>query len=147
MDQIIDKFGIDWKIFSAEILNFLILLAILSLVFYKKIFSIIEERQKKIDEGLTRAEEADKIVAEAENKKVEIISEARKEAEEKVLKSVEIGKNKKEDIIQKAKNESERIVDSARKSGLEEKEKIISSSKEDIAKMIVLGAEKVLAQK
>ena len=147
MDQIINKFGIDWKIFSAEILNFLILLAFLSLVFYKKIFSVIEERQKKIDEGLTRAEEADKIVAEAENKKIEIISEARKEAEEKVLKAVEIGKNKKEDIIQKAKNESERIINSAKKSGLEEKEKIISSSKEDITKMIVLGAEKVLAEK
>ena len=51
MDQIIEKFGIDWKIFTAEIVNFLLLLAILSYFFYKKIFSVIEERQNKINEG------------------------------------------------------------------------------------------------
>ncbi|HIP21853.1 MAG TPA: ATP F0F1 synthase subunit B, partial [Candidatus Pacebacteria bacterium] len=32
---------------TAEIVNFLVLLAILSFVFYRKIFSVIEERQNK----------------------------------------------------------------------------------------------------
>ena len=147
MDQIIEKFGIDWKIFSAEIVNFLIVVFILGYFFYKKIFSVIEERQKKIDEGLTKAEKAEKILEEAENKKSEIISEARKEAAEKINKGVELGQKKKDSIILKAKDESQRIVNNARKKGEEEKENIISSSKEEIAKMIVLGAEKILSNK
>jgi len=147
MDQIIEKFGIDWKIFSAEIVNFLIVVFILGYFFYKKIFSVIEERQKKIDEGLTKAEKAEEILEEAENKKSEIISEARKEAAEKINKGVELGQKKKDSIILKAKDESQRIVNNARKKGEEEKENIISSSKEEIAKMIVLGAEKILSNK
>lgn len=147
MDQIIEKFGIDWKIFTAEIVNFLVLLTILSLVFYKKIFSVIEERQKKIDEGLKKAEEAEDILNDANEEKKDIIAEARNEAAKKINKAVSIGQIKKDNIISKAKVESERIVNGARKNGEEEKERIIVSSKNEIAKMIVLGAEKVLSNK
>jgi len=132
---------------TAEIVNFLVLLAILSFVFYRKIFSVIEERQNKINDGLKKAEEAEEILEDAENEKKNIISEARIEAVLKINKAVEIGQTKKDSIVSKAKKESERIINSARKSGEEEKDKIISSSKNDIAKMIVLGAEKVLAEK
>jgi len=145
--EFIEKFGIDWKILTAEIVNFLVLLAILSFVFYRKIFSVIEERQNKINDGLKKAEEAEEILEDAENEKKNIISEARIEAVLKINKAVEIGQTKKDSIVSKAKKESERIINSARKSGEEEKDKIISSSKNDIAKMIVLGAEKVLAEK
>ena len=144
MNQIIDKFGIDWKIFSAEIVNILALIAILSYFLYKKIFIIIEERQKKIDEGLTRAEEGEKILEEAEEKKKEILKEANRELSEKIEKGVELGNKKKEDIISKAKQEAEKILNNARNNAKEEKEQIISSSKNEISKMVVLGVEKIL---
>ena len=147
MQEIINKFGIDWKIFSAEIVNFLVLLAILSLVFYKKIFSIVEERQKKINEGLDKSERADMELKEAKEKKKEIILNARKEAKDKIKEAIENAKEKENEILTLAREEEVKIKINAVKDGEQIKQKIINSSKDEIAKIIVLGAEKILSNK
>ena len=147
MEKIIEILGIDWKLFSAEIINFLILLGIIWWILYKYVFKIIEERQEKIDDGLKKSEEAEKVLNEAKNEKAEIIAEAREEAKKKIEKGIELGKVKKESIIEKAKREASSFLEKAKKNGIDEKEKIINSSKDEIAKMAILGAERILKEK
>jgi len=91
MSSFIGQFGIDWKLFLSQLVNFLLILIILSFFVYKPVLKIIKERNKKIKEGLDKAEEAgirlkeidtigkEKIKA-AENKSMEMIKATENEA-------------------------------------------------------------------
>ncbi|MEK9178109.1 MAG: ATP synthase F0 subunit B, partial [Patescibacteria group bacterium] len=56
---IIGQLGINWKLFLSQAVNFFILLIVLRAFVYKPLIQVIEKRNKKIKEGLEKAEEAD----------------------------------------------------------------------------------------
>jgi F-type H+-transporting ATPase subunit b len=91
MNAFIGQFGIDWKLFLSQLVNFALILIILTVFVYKPVIKIIKERNKKIKEGLDKAEEAgvrlkeiDVIgkekIKEAENKSISIIHATEKKA-------------------------------------------------------------------
>jgi len=58
MNAFLDQFGIDWKLFLSQFINFFLILIILSVFVYKPVLKVIKERNKNIKEGLDKAEEA-----------------------------------------------------------------------------------------
>lgn len=59
MNPLFEQLGINWKLFLSQIVNFFILLLVLRAFVYKPLLTIIKERNKRIKEGLEKAEEAD----------------------------------------------------------------------------------------
>ena len=87
----IEQFGIDWKLFVSQLINFVIILIVLSFFVYKPVIKNLKERNKKIKEGLDKVEEAgvrlkevDAIgktkIKEAENASMSIIRETENKA-------------------------------------------------------------------
>lgn len=146
MDVIVEKFGINWNLVLAETVNFLIVLAIAHLVF-KKIAAMLDQRSKTIEDGLENAEKAKIKLGEAESEKQSILHQAGEEATAEIKAAVETAKLREAQIVGDANNQASSIIKHANHKGEEMKQKIIESSKEDIAKMIVLGAEKTLTSK
>ena len=89
---LLGQLGIDWKLFLSQAVNFFILLLILRTFVYKPLLAVIKERNKKIKEGLEKAEEAGVRLKEVDT----IAKEKLKEAD---LESIQIIK----DTEQKAK--------------------------------------------
>ena len=58
MNAFLDQFGIDWQLFLSQLVNFFLILIILRLFVYKPVLKVIKDRNKKIKEGLDKAEEA-----------------------------------------------------------------------------------------
>ena len=109
-------------------------------------FCAIEERQKKIADGLAASEKAEKDLEEAQAKATEQLKDAKAQAAE---------------IIEQAKKRASQIVDEETQRGHEEREKIIAQgnaeieaernrAKEELRKQVsalaVAGAEKILAR-
>lgn len=147
MEQIIESFGIDWRLFLAETVNFLIVLSILYWFVFRKISSLLDERNKTIADGVENAEKAEQKLVEADEEKHNILREAGEQATSEIKAAVETAKQREAQIVEEANTRADGIVSDAQSKGELMKEKIIESSQDDIAKMIVLGAEKVLAQK
>jgi F-type H+-transporting ATPase subunit b len=147
MNEIINSFGIDWKIFSAEIVNFLVVIGILYFFVFKKVFVKLEERKKIISEGIENSKLAEEKIEEAQKQSGEIISGARIEASDKINLAVATAEERKEVILKEAKEKGGEILDNAKKTGEEKKESIISKAEVEIAKMAILGAEKILSEK
>ena len=112
MNEFFNQFGIDWKLFLSQLVNFALILIILRLFVYKPVLKIIKERNKKIKEGLDKAEEAgvrlkeiDNIgkvkIKEAENTSMNIIKDTEKRA--KALEQ-ELQKKSEENQIQTQKD-------------------------------------------
>jgi F-type H+-transporting ATPase subunit b len=58
MSQLFSQLGIDWHLLLSQAVNFLILLVVLRFVAYKPLLKILHKRRETIEEGLTKAKEA-----------------------------------------------------------------------------------------
>ena len=65
MSEFISQLGIDWKLLLSQSVNFLLLLTALRIFAYKPIVKLMKDRQAKIEEGLAKADEADRRLDEA----------------------------------------------------------------------------------
>ncbi len=147
MESIITSFGLDWKIVLPAILNFLLVIGILYFVLYKKVFLVLEERQKKIAEGVKKHDQAEQIISDAEAKRKKMF----READEKIVgeyKEFQQNLNQeKEEVLKYAKVEADKIISNSKQTAEETKEGIIKSADKEIAKMAILATEKILAEK
>jgi len=144
MEQLIHAFGIDIKLITVQIINFVLLLGILSYFLYKPVLKLLDEREEKIKQGILDAESAATAKAEAGKEKQAIVSEANKTAEAVVAKSEVHAKEKAADIVTSAEDKAAGIVKSAESAGNEIKDKARAESEAEIAKLAVLAAERVL---
>ncbi|MCX6721616.1 MAG: hypothetical protein NTY04_00250 [Candidatus Staskawiczbacteria bacterium] len=58
MNEFVSQFGLDWKLFLSQLVNFALILIVLKFFVYNPVIKILKEKNKKIKEGLDKAEEA-----------------------------------------------------------------------------------------
>lgn len=106
-----DKLGIESTQLLAQIVNFTIIIIVLSRFLYKPILSILEKRKKEIEEGLkltqTMREEEEKFTT----KKQKMLETTRKEAQGILEEARKQAKEEEKDIIATAHKEAEDILE------------------------------------
>lgn len=80
MQQLLDQLGINWQLLISQAVNFVLLLVVLRFFVYKPLLTLLDKRRHKIEEGIVKAEEADRRLIEAEEVKKGKIKEAEAEA-------------------------------------------------------------------
>jgi len=66
MQQLFSQLGIDWPLLLSQAVNFFLLLVVLRLFVYKPLLKLLHDRRARIEEGLTKADEADRRLLEVE---------------------------------------------------------------------------------
>ncbi|MFA7209518.1 MAG: F0F1 ATP synthase subunit B [Parcubacteria group bacterium] len=145
--ELLDNLGIDGRLLLAQLINFVILLAVLYKFAYGPVLKILEERTKKIENGLKDAEESHKKLAEISEKEAAVLVEARKNAQQIIKKSEETAVKNAEEIMALAKDQSNKILEQAKKQIEQEKEKILAEVKTEVAGLIMVAAGKIVDEK
>ena len=115
-----EKLGIEPNLLLAQIVNFLIILFVLSKLLYKPILGMLEKRKKEITAGLALTEKLREEEEKMNLRKEKVLEEARKEARF----IVEAGKKE-------AESQSKEIVEAAHARVLG----IMAKGKEDVAQL------------
>ena len=144
MEAIVEAFGIDWRLFVIQMANFGVLLVVLRYFLYTPLLRMIEERRKTIQEGLTNAESAERKLANIGQERETTLTAAAQRAEAIVALAKDEGDKKEGKIIHDAQERSERIMKDATDRAEELKRQAIAESQAEIARLSVLGAEKVI---
>ena len=139
--------GIDWKLFLAQAVNFLILLFILRRYAYKPMLDFLEKRTERIDKGLKDAEAAQKKLSEMEKKEKETLAQARNEARAIIAAAEENAKKRDAERLAETEAKTKRFVEDARQKIEEEKEKVMGEVKSEIAEIVTLSVDKLLREK
>ncbi|KXJ99474.1 MAG: ATP synthase subunit b, sodium ion specific [Parcubacteria bacterium OLB19] len=147
MEQMIEAFGIDTRLIFVQILNFGLLVLVLTYLLYKPILNILNERQEKILKGINDAKEAEMIRRQVEEDRNRIIGEANKEAGIIVLRAKDHAKEKAERIIDEAGIQVEKMLSEALIHGDELKAKALREAEAEISKLAILMAEKILKER
>lgn len=147
MEEIVKVFGLDAKLFAIQLLNFGLVVFILTKLLYKPVINILEERRQRIEEGIQNAKKAELSLYEA-LKEASFKKEEAREASERVLREA---KESADQLYERTMIETSalkaKILDETNAESRILKEKAITEAKEDIAKLAVLAAEKILREK
>lgn len=144
MEQLIEAFGIDARLILIQVVNFGLLMAILTYFLYKPVLKILAQREEKIAQGVKDAEEAGKAKAEATEEKRVVIAAANKEAEAMTARAKDHAVVKADEILATAQAKAEQVARDAVLRSEEVKAQALKESEAEIAKLAVLAAERVL---
>lgn len=138
--EILNLFGLETKLFVAQIVNFVILFFILKILLYKPISQMLEERSKKIKQGLDDAENAKQTLLNADNEKITILKGAKVNAD-KILENTKISaESLKQRTTEDAKKQATDIIDNAKRLAKDEFDKSsrqVGEISVDLSKKIV----------
>ena len=137
---ILNLFGLEGKLFIAQIINFAILLFILKKFLYEPIANMLEERKTKIKQGLDDAENAKKALLDADNQKILILKEAKVDADKILENTKKSSESLKQKSSEDAKKQAAEIVDNAKKQAQAEFDKAskqVGAMSVDLSKKIV----------
>lgn len=146
MGQVFAAFGIDWRLLLINSINFGILLLALWYFLYAPITKMLEERRQKVAKGVRDADESTLKLGEIEHSRSEILAKAGTEADEVLKKSRAAAQAKEREIVAAGEAAAANTVREAVAQAQELKAEAIEESKKEVAKMVVLGVEKMLKQ-
>ena len=131
----------------AQVINFLILLFLLRLFFWKRILKLLDQRKAKIHSELKRIEETK---AELESLKSEYETQLDfidDKAREKIREAVEEGKTIVGEMTKVAHREAQKIVESAKQDIKYEIAKAKEEMRDEIVDLTIKSAENLIGEK
>ncbi|MEO0795455.1 MAG: F0F1 ATP synthase subunit B [Verrucomicrobiota bacterium] len=137
-------FHVDGALLFAQGLNFIIVAVVLWKFAFKPVMASMEERQKKIQDGLQYAEEMKARLADAEKQSADKIKEASGEAAKLVADARENAKSFLEQQNQEAVQHAEGIIAKAHSSMEQERKQMLSEIRKEVADLVVSASAKVL---
>ncbi len=146
MEKFIEAFGINWKLLIAQLINFAILVFILGKFVYKPIIKALDNRRKKIEEGVQFSEKAKQELAGVESLKTEELRKAEIKGQS-VIKEAEVNAQKIADgVLATAEKDKERILATGKNILLEQKAIMEKSFYQNAAGAVKDALAKVLAR-
>jgi F-type H+-transporting ATPase subunit b len=138
--------GISLPYLVAFMVNFLLLLGLLTLVLYKPMTKTLDERAAKIKESLEKAEQIQKESVRAEESVRAQIEAGRKEGQALIAQAAQNAERVKEEAKAEARKEAEAIVVKAQAQIESDREESFNKLRREFADLAVLAAEKVIEQ-
>lgn len=130
----------------AQIINFLILVAILTKVAYKPLMQALADRQAKIADSLEMAEQEKQAAEKLKQEYLAQLAEARTQAQTIVEKAAKLAEQTKEEILKEAREESSRLLKATQEEIAREREQAIAELKCEVVTLAVAAASKIIAQ-
>lgn len=141
MNAFLEQFGIDWKLFLSQLVNFALVLVVLRLFVYKPVLKIIKERNKKIQEGLDKAEQANVRLKEVD----QIGKEKIKEAEQESINIIKTTQQKAKDLeyqlqkkIEESHAQAQKDLENSYKKQQEEARNLVLKNAMDLVKKTIV---------
>lgn len=142
--RLMDNFGVQGDLLVAQVVNFCLVSYVLYRFAIKPVLKTVEERQKKISEGLQYAEEMKVQLAAAEQERLDLLKKAQEDAQSLFAKT----KRESETYLQEQKHIAEQKVEQmltqAQGTIESERRKMLAEAKTEVAGLVVATTERVL---
>ncbi|MBI2098798.1 F0F1 ATP synthase subunit B [Candidatus Uhrbacteria bacterium] len=144
MELLLEKLGIDWRLFIAQMINFSILLFILYKFLYKPVLGMLERRRETIEKSLEDAKKIEErvVLAAAENEAK--IREARIAAGRIVEEASSAAEAVKKEKLLLTRKEVEKIIEQGKEQLAREREEVLRSVREEAGSLVADAVAAVL---
>jgi F-type H+-transporting ATPase subunit b len=136
VDAIVDKFGLAWPKFFAQVIIFWVVFSILKKYAFGPILGMLEQRRQRIADGEAKLEKIAKDAAEAKQNSQAILDKAEADAARLVKEADEAAKAIQERRQQEAVSSANTIIAKAREAAQLEQEQLMSQLKREFGRMV-----------
>ncbi|MCK9494953.1 MAG: F0F1 ATP synthase subunit B [Dehalococcoidia bacterium] len=138
--------GVNLPGLIAQLVNFTILLIVLRLFLFKPIMKVVDERKRRIEEGLQASERAADAAEASQEESRRALEEARAEGRELIQRTQETAARLREELETQARRDAEQIVQRTRAEMELESQRAIQALRAEFADLTVRAAERVVGQ-
>lgn len=140
----IGALGINLPGLVAQLINFTILLVLFSWVFKKFLFPALDERKRRIEEGLQASDEAKQRLSQTEQEIAKELDKARQEGQQLVAQAQQVSSRIQEEARQQARTDAENLLERARSEIQLERDAAIADLRKEFADLTITAAERVI---
>lgn len=144
--DLLTNLGIDWRLFIAQSINFIILLVLLRKFLYKPLISMLDKREARLKKGLELTDAMEAKTKKMAEEHALVIREARGEAERIIGAALLQADTSRAELIETARTESKRIVEEGKTILVEQQRVLIETAKKEVATLVVEATCKVIAE-
>jgi F-type H+-transporting ATPase subunit b len=135
--EVARTFGVDWQHLIAQIISFVIVCFLLRKFAYNRVLAILEERRKRIAEGLASAEKSKAELVRAEAQRQEILAQANAQANKFIEEARAAAARVQEHETQKAIAAAEQIITKAREAAAQDHARMLAELKREVGRLVV----------
>jgi F-type H+-transporting ATPase subunit b len=136
VDAIVEKFGLAWGKFIAQVIIFWVVFTILKKYAFGPILAMLEQRRQRIADGEAKLEKISRDAAEAAKNSQAILDKAEADAARLVKEADDAAKALQERRQQDAVASANTIIAKAREAAELEKEQLMSQLKREFGRMV-----------
>ena len=140
----IGALGLNLPSLIAQLINFTILFLLLAWVSKRFLFPLLDERRKRIQEGLDASEEAKRRLADTEKEVAGELDKARQEGQALIAQAQQMSSRIQEEARQSARSEGEALLERARSEIQLERDAAIADLRKEFAGLTITAAERVI---
>jgi F-type H+-transporting ATPase subunit b len=137
MGETLQTLGIYWPKLIAQTINFAIVLFVLWRFAYRPVLAILEERRKRIAEGMENADKIKSDLASAQAKAQEILTLANTQANKAIEDARAAAAKVQEQETQKAIAAAEQIIAKAREAAAADHARMLVELKREVGRLVV----------
>lgn len=140
------ELGINVPFILSQIVNFLILFAVLYFLLWKRVLNMLEQRRQRIAQGLADAEQARRDRERAEAEYRQRIEQAEREREAILAKATEEGEQARETILAEARAEAEQIIAAARAEAERDRQELLAELRSQVASLAIAVSNRIIGE-
>ncbi|HMQ02223.1 MAG TPA: F0F1 ATP synthase subunit B [Candidatus Doudnabacteria bacterium] len=144
---LIGMFGINWKLFLAQLINFGIVLFILWKWVWKPVTENMEARTKKIEDSLLTAEKIEIEKQTFEEWKETQMKDAQIQATTIIAKAKTTAEQLKAETLEKTKQEQQAVLERSKQELEQQKLAVLQDAQSELANLVVSATENLLRKK
>lgn len=145
--ELFHALGLDIRILIAQLINFAVLIFVLHRFAYRPILNLLEDRKRKIEEGLRNMDKSREVVEEATRKAEAVIAEARQEARTIAARAEEAAKKHQEKVFADTQLETARLISLAKKKMDAERIRLVAEARAELSEVVVAAVENIIREK
>ncbi len=146
MNDLVSKLGIDWRLLSAQLVNFTLLLVILYKLLYKPVLEMFRKRSNIILKSIEEARKNKENLKLSQEAREREMREARLTAKKIIDQAEVLAKAQEEKILSVAKEKSEKLVGEGKTIIKAQKEAMGKELEKEIGGLAIAMAEKFFAK-
>ena len=146
LTDITTRFGVNFELFVSQLIAFLVVATLLKMFAYQPILSMLEERRRRIAEGMENAEKIKEELASTEAARKKILDDANAQANQMIEEARAAAAQVQERESQKAVSQAEQIISQAREAAAADHAKMVADLKQEIGNLVVKTTAQVVGK-
>lgn len=139
MGDLINPWDIFWTIF-----NFTVFVGILSVVFYKPVLKMLDQRREDVANSLEEARRAREEAAQLRQEYDRKLAETQREAQALLERAEARAKEERDQLLAQARAEAEAVISKARETIERERDQAIAALRAEAADLAIYAAERII---